>query len=119
MPEEVKEARNHDLLSVVNRHAKVRLADCVGTRVQILCEGPSKTNPRRLTGRTPQNKIVVFEGHPRQVGQIFDVRVAHSSGFTLYGECDGLEASLAPTPAKVADDAPSPFSYAAAAAVAG
>ncbi len=116
VPEEVKEARNHDLLSIVNRHAKARLAACVGTEVEILCEGPSKTNPRRLTGRTPQNKIVVFEGRPRQVGQIFNVRVAHSSGFTLYGECDGLEPvpTLAP-----ADEAPSPFSYAAAAAVAG
>ena len=116
VPEEVKEARNHDLLSVVNAHAKARPAALVGQHVEILCEGPSKTNPRRLTGRTPQNKIVVFEGHPRQVGQIFDVRVAHSSGFTLYGECDGLE--TAPALATAADDAPSPFSYATAAAVA-
>ena len=119
VPESVKEARNHDLLSVVNRHAKARLAACAGRHVEILCEGPSKTNPRRLTGRTPQNKIVVFEGHPRQVGQIFDVRVAYASGFTLYGECEGLEAVPPSAAEPAADTLSSPFSYAAAAAVAG
>ena len=34
----------------------------VGTRQQVLCEGPSKNNAARLTGRTPQNKIVIFDG---------------------------------------------------------
>ena len=88
VPEETKEARNQDLLSVVNAHARARHDALVGEEVSILCEGPSKTNPQRLTGRTPGNKIVVFEGRPRHVGQIFDVRVVRSSGFTLYGECD-------------------------------
>jgi tRNA-2-methylthio-N6-dimethylallyladenosine synthase len=37
-------------------------------------------------GRTPQNKIVVFEGDPeRHTGQVFDVLVDRSTGFTLYG----------------------------------
>jgi tRNA-2-methylthio-N6-dimethylallyladenosine synthase len=89
VPEEVKEARNQDLLNLVNAHAKARLALCVGRTVEILCEGPSKTNPHRLTGRTPDNKIVVFEGPARLIGQRFEVRIAHSSGFTLYGDCVG------------------------------
>ena len=88
LPEEVKELRNKDLLEVVNAHARARHDALVGQRVEILCEGRSKTNPLRLSGRTPTNKIVVFEGGPEHVGRIFDVRVAHSSGFTLYGECD-------------------------------
>ncbi len=91
VPEEVKEARNQDLLSVVNAHARARHDALVGARVDILCEGPSKTNPQRLSGRTPANKIVVFEGRPRHVGQIFGVRVVYSSGFTLYGECDDVD----------------------------
>ena len=88
LSEEVKEARNHDLLEVVNAHARRKHAELVGHRVEIFCEGPSKTNPLRLSGRTRGNKIVVFEGGPRHVGQIFDVRIVHSSGFTLYGEAD-------------------------------
>ncbi len=95
VPEAIKEARNQDLLDVVNAHARAGHDALVGQQVEILCEGPSKTNPLRLSGRTPTNKIVVFEGRPRHVGRIFDVRVVHSSGFTLYGECDGLE-PLAP-----------------------
>ncbi len=121
IPEPVKEARNQDLLDVVNAHARARHAALVGQEVEILCEGPSKTNPRRLTGRTPGNKIVVFEGHPRQVGQIFPVRVVHSSGFTLYGECAGLAADGFLGATAVATAAPppldSPFSLAAAEAV--
>jgi tRNA-2-methylthio-N6-dimethylallyladenosine synthase len=54
--------------------------------VEILCEGPSKNNPDRLSGRTRTNKVVVFEGAPRHVGQIFEVRITETTGFTLYGD---------------------------------
>jgi tRNA-2-methylthio-N6-dimethylallyladenosine synthase len=86
VPEAVKEARNQDLLSVFDTMAKERNEALVGTNVQILCEGPSKTNAERLSGRTPGNKIVILEGGQRHVGQIFDVRITRSSGFTLYGD---------------------------------
>jgi tRNA-2-methylthio-N6-dimethylallyladenosine synthase len=86
LPESIKEARNQDLLSVLNAIVIERSAQWVGNTVQILCEGPSKTNPERLSGRTPQNKPVVFEGSPRHVGHIFDVRITRSTGFTLYGD---------------------------------
>ncbi len=84
--EEVKEARNQDLLESVNATARRKTDELVGTRVQILCEGASKNNPARLTGRTRTNKIVVFEGAPRHIGQIFDVDITLSTGFTLYGD---------------------------------
>jgi tRNA-2-methylthio-N6-dimethylallyladenosine synthase len=84
--EDVKEARNQDLLAVVNEAAKRKCEELVGKNVEILCEGESKTNAARLTGRTRTNKIVVFEGSARHVGQIFDVRILHSTGFTLYGD---------------------------------
>jgi tRNA-2-methylthio-N6-dimethylallyladenosine synthase len=90
MPEQVaedtKEFRNQDLLSVINRHSREKLDAQIGRRVEILCEGPSKTNPHRLSGRTRTNKVVVFEGSPRHVGEIFDVRIASASASTLYGD---------------------------------
>lgn len=86
LDESVKETRNQDLLEVVNEAARRKHAELVGSNVEILCEGPSKTNPERLTGRTRTNKIVVFEGGERHIGEIFDVRVTRSSGFTLYGD---------------------------------
>jgi tRNA-2-methylthio-N6-dimethylallyladenosine synthase len=58
----------------------------VGEEVEILCEGPSRTNPARLTGRTRGNKIVVFEGAPRHIGELLKVQIARSTGYTLYGQ---------------------------------
>ena len=87
LPESVKEQRNQDLLSVINNIAYEGYEKLVGTDVEILCEGTSKTNESRLTGRTRTNKIVVFEGNPdRHIGEIFDVRVNQFANFTLFGD---------------------------------
>jgi tRNA-2-methylthio-N6-dimethylallyladenosine synthase len=86
LPETVKEERNQRLLEVVDRLAKEKNAAIVGTVQQVLCEGPSKHNPSTLSGRTPQNKIVIFEGNTeRFTGQILDVEIQESTGFTTYG----------------------------------
>ena len=89
--EEVKDARNQDLLEVVNRHVALKLNALIGTEVEILCEGASRHNTERLSGRTRTNKIVVFEGAPRHIGQIFPVKITRASGSTLYGDPAILE----------------------------
>jgi len=86
VPEEVREARNKDLLDIINLHSRAKLNALVGQRVEILCEGASKNNADRLTGRTRTNKVVVFEGAPRHVGQIFDLAIVSASNSTLYGD---------------------------------
>lgn len=84
--ETVKEERNQRLLEVVDRLAKEKNAAIVGTIQKVLCEGPSKHNPNTLSGRTPQNKIVIFEGDPnRLTGEILDIEIKDSTGFTTYG----------------------------------
>jgi len=83
--ESIKEERNRDLLCVVNKAARRSGERLVGRNVQVLCEGPSKTNPTRLMGRTRTNKIVVFEGNEKVIGEIVDVHVQRSNGFSLYG----------------------------------
>ncbi|MDO4751079.1 MAG: tRNA (N6-isopentenyl adenosine(37)-C2)-methylthiotransferase MiaB [Akkermansia sp.] len=82
----VKEERNHDLLECVNRIATARNNALIGTLQTILVEGPSKTNPDRLQGRTSQNKPVIIEGGSAQIGSIVPVRIRECTGFTLYGE---------------------------------
>src|SRR5207302_5008732 len=83
VPEEIKKRRNNDLLAIQN---KVSLADhlrLVGQTVQVLVEGPSKTaqkqgavsGPIQLTGRTPTDHIVVFEGNPRLIGNTVSIAV--------------------------------------------
>ena len=86
LPEAVKEERNQDLLRVVDALAIAKGEALVGQQVEILCEGPSKTNDARLMGRSPGNKIVIFDGGERHIGEVFDVRIERSSGFSLYGD---------------------------------
>ncbi|MBK1884507.1 tRNA (N6-isopentenyl adenosine(37)-C2)-methylthiotransferase MiaB [Luteolibacter pohnpeiensis] len=86
LEESVKEERNQRLLAVVDRLAIASNAALVGTRQQVLCEGPSKNNAARLSGRTQQNKIVIFDGDPaRLTGQLLDIEIERSTGFTLFG----------------------------------
>ncbi len=103
--ERVKEERNQDLLRIVNESTRRAGERLVGCNVEILCEGPSKTNPARLMGRTRTNKIVVFPPSPAYdvtgspspglrrageesdelVGELVDVQIEQANGFSLYG----------------------------------
>jgi len=84
--ESVKEARNQDLLGIINASARCANERLVGTHVEVLCEGLSKTNPARLMGRTRTNKVVVFEAEENRIGKIFDVAIERANGFSLYGQ---------------------------------
>jgi tRNA-2-methylthio-N6-dimethylallyladenosine synthase len=83
--EQVKEERNQDLLEVVNKSNRRILERLVACDVEVLCEGPSKTNRARLMGRTRTNKIVVFEGDEELIGTLVNVRINRANGFSLYG----------------------------------
>ena len=83
--ERVKEERNQDLLRVVDASAQRINARLVGRDLEVLCEGPSRTNKSRLMGRTRTNKIVVFAGESERAGEIFDLRIEEATGFSLYG----------------------------------
>jgi tRNA-2-methylthio-N6-dimethylallyladenosine synthase len=92
--EHVKEQRNQDLLEVVNKSNRRILQRLVGSQVEVLCEGPSKTNRARLMGRTRTNKIVVFPPSPKRrstgeseelVGELLNLQIERANGFSLYG----------------------------------
>jgi tRNA-2-methylthio-N6-dimethylallyladenosine synthase len=93
--ERIKEERNQDLLRIVNESTRRAGERLVGCNVEVLCEGPSKTNPARLMGRTRTNKIVVFppsrglrragEDSDELVGGLVDVQIEQANGFSLYG----------------------------------
>ena len=85
IPEEVKEARNQDLLAVANEIAIRKHRELVGTVQEVLLEGPSKTNEARLSGRTSQNKPVMVDAAPDLTGELLPIRIEESTGFTLYG----------------------------------
>ena len=85
IPDEVKERRNQELLDVLKRNSERRTATLVGTVEEVLVEGPDKTG-ERFTGRTPGNRVCVFDANPRLVGQIVPLKITRASVSTLYGE---------------------------------
>jgi tRNA-2-methylthio-N6-dimethylallyladenosine synthase len=86
VPQLVREERNQRLLETVNGIGKRKYETFIGRQVQILVEGPSKKNPARMTGRTSCNKIVLFDGSKRHLGQLMDVKITRTGSFTLYGD---------------------------------
>ena len=85
LPEELIEERHARLLEAVDEIRVRKLNYYVGRQMEILVEGPSRRNAARLEGRTRCNKIVVFEGGERFVGQVMDVEIESASPTTLYG----------------------------------
>ncbi|MBL9171753.1 MAG: tRNA (N6-isopentenyl adenosine(37)-C2)-methylthiotransferase MiaB [Verrucomicrobiales bacterium] len=86
LPDEVKEERNQRLLALIENVGGKRYEACVGKRMEILVEGPSKRNAARLMGRTRCNRIVIFEGSERHQGQVMDVQITRYGSYTLYGD---------------------------------
>ena len=99
VPEEVKVARNHELLETQNRVSLQENMKFLGRSVEVLVEGPSKWSQRKneagpvrqMTGRTTCDRIVVWEGNERQAGQLLQVTIHDVSGFTLFGGVETTE----------------------------
>ena len=74
--------RLNDALSDISRDINDKLQDRV---VEVLVEGPSKTNEAMLTGRTTTNKTVIFAGEPSLIGQIVLVHITEAQTWVLKG----------------------------------
>ena len=85
VPAEVKRERMERLVEAVQRHATERAQRFVGRTLEVLVEGPSRTDPARLRGRTPHNKTVNFSG-VAEPGELADVEIASATSTTLAGE---------------------------------
>ena len=81
---EVKVARMERLIEVVQRRARDRAQRFVGRTVEVLVEGPSRTDPTRLRGRSRHNKVVNFEGIG-QAGELVEVTITGATSQTLSG----------------------------------
>ncbi|HEY7932792.1 MAG TPA: tRNA (N6-isopentenyl adenosine(37)-C2)-methylthiotransferase MiaB [Solirubrobacteraceae bacterium] len=85
VPHPVKVERMERLLEVVQRNARERAQRFVGRTVQVLVEGPSRTDHERLRGRTRHNKAVNFTGLA-SAGELTDVRIDSATSQTLLGQ---------------------------------
>jgi tRNA-2-methylthio-N6-dimethylallyladenosine synthase len=94
VPMDVKQRRNNDLLSVQNEISETDNQTFLGQQVEVLVEGPSKwaqrkanaeADPLQLTGRTQCDRIVVFNGNRRQIGQVLPITIYDANAHTLFG----------------------------------
>ena len=85
LPESLIEERHARLLEAVDVIRVRKLKEYIDQQMEILVEGPSRRNAARLEGRTRCNKIVVFEGGERFIGQVMDVQITDATKTTLYG----------------------------------
>ncbi len=85
VPHPVKIERMEQLLQVVQRHARERAQRFLGRTLEVLVEGPSRTDPERLRGRTRHNKVVNFTGLAAP-GELTHVRIDSATSQTLAGE---------------------------------
>jgi tRNA-2-methylthio-N6-dimethylallyladenosine synthase len=85
VPEGLKHARLERLVEVAQRVAADRNAQRVGRVEEVLVEGPSRTDPALVRGRTRRNTTVNF-GARAQPGDLVDVRITGATSTTLRGE---------------------------------
>ncbi len=85
VPHPVKVERMQELLELVQRGARERAQRFVGRTLEVLVEGPSRTDPERLRGRTRHNKAVNFTGLAAP-GELTDVEISSATSQTLAGE---------------------------------
>jgi tRNA-2-methylthio-N6-dimethylallyladenosine synthase len=115
VPEEVKRRRNNELLAVQTAISLEDNRERLGRVYEVLVEGPSKSAARQpspalrapspggrgdapggvfqLTGRTACDRIVVFDGPERLIGQVVPVRIEECSAVTLFGQVETTEFS--------------------------
>jgi tRNA-2-methylthio-N6-dimethylallyladenosine synthase len=84
VPDEVKHERLERLVDVVQRVASERNAERVGLTEEVLVEGPSRTDPALLRGRTRRNTTVNFTGSAAP-GDLVDVVIESATSTTLRG----------------------------------
>jgi tRNA-2-methylthio-N6-dimethylallyladenosine synthase len=85
IPHEVKVERLERLVKVVQRRAAERAQRFVGRTLEVLVEGPSRTDATRLRGRTRHNKVVNFDGLADE-GDLVMVEITGATSQTLTGE---------------------------------
>ena len=92
VPLEVKKERLERFQNRINEMSNEIAEKMIGTTQTVLVEGQSKKNPLQMQGRTENNRVVNFIGHPRLTGQFVDVFIAESLPNSLRGRMIDLSA---------------------------
>ncbi|OIQ08892.1 tRNA-2-methylthio-N(6)-dimethylallyladenosine synthase [Moorella thermoacetica] len=86
LPTAIKKERLKRLMELQNSISLAKNEALVGQEVEVLVEGPSKTDPDQLSGRTRTNKLVIFPGDQSLTGRLVRVRLTRAQTWLLKGE---------------------------------
>lgn len=90
LPDTVAESekieRLNELIALQNELSAASNAKDVGQVFEVLCEGYSKRSREDFSGRTQQNKMVVFPKGKTRIGDTVRVRITGYTSATLLGE---------------------------------
>lgn len=86
VPDEVKSRRLQEIIALQNDLSLESNRRDVGHEFEVLVESESKRNSGQLSGRTSQNKVVVFDRGDHRIGDYVRVRVTGCTSATLLGE---------------------------------
>jgi tRNA-2-methylthio-N6-dimethylallyladenosine synthase len=101
VPMEVKKARLQHLQARILEQTHAISQRMIGTVQRVLVERPARKDPKQLAGRTENNRVVNFDGHPRLIGKFVDIRITEAMPNSLRGvvvavESDGERMKMLP-----------------------
>lgn len=93
VPADVVSRRHSEVLDLQNQISAEDNQEFIGQELDVLVEGPSKAAVQRgdegpvlqMVGRTPCDRIVVFDGNQRQAGEILPIAIYDAHSHTLFG----------------------------------
>ena len=84
VPHPVRKERMAALVELVQERAKQRAQRFIGRSIEVLVEGPSRSDPSRIRGRSRHNKAVNFDG-TAEPGQLVEVEIETATSQSLSG----------------------------------
>ena len=90
--QELKVQRLIKLQKLVEGQALAISQTMVGTMQRVLVEGQAKKDQHELAGRTDNNRVVNFAGHPRLIGQFIEIKITEALPHSLRGEASLVQA---------------------------
>lgn len=89
IPRDVARRRLQELIALANSVFQHKNEAQVGSEFEVLVEGPSEKNPRRLVGRTRANKTVIFDGSDDLIGRLVTIRAEKGLLWGFEGRVSG------------------------------
>ncbi|WZL74949.1 tRNA (N6-isopentenyl adenosine(37)-C2)-methylthiotransferase MiaB [Clostridiaceae bacterium 35-E11] len=86
VPDDVKHDRFNRLLDVLNKIVYEKNLNLKDHVFDVLVEGQSKNDKKKLMGRTETNKLVNFDGSKDLIGTIAKIKITEPKTFSLNGK---------------------------------